>query len=342
LLEGLGLAFLVTVIGTSVAEAGRLAHRAVREAWNSVEEPGSHWFHVDHAGRTLASAAAALMRGVLQGIVAFLIAKGASAAASRIPELVAKLRASKLGEGFATWVERNWASLIKNERLKQKPDAPAARGGRSDRPPPSRSEPGKRVSRPAERTTAEERPKPAPPNKRLALTGVTDADLGLAAANGASPAQMAVRENVAMQFYQQYGKTSPANAIKEVRAIDTTQPVRVGPPPPCPSPQAQWQTPGKSQGQYYADDGVQPTYLGVHHEGDLGPNTPIQPKETKMYDVPPDAPYLESTAGSAQDSWSVSGQTHPTQGGATQRYVPRASSNVTPASSGANSADVEE
>jgi hypothetical protein len=129
LLEGLGLAFLVTVIASSVAEAGRLAQQALREAWHSVDDPRSRWFHVDHAGRTLASAAGALMRGVLQGIVAFLVAKGATAAASRVPELVSKLRASKLGEGFAIWVERNWASLIKNDRLQPKQDSTRVGGG---------------------------------------------------------------------------------------------------------------------------------------------------------------------------------------------------------------------
>jgi hypothetical protein len=130
LLEGLGLAFLVSAIGTSVVDAGRLARRAVYDAWHSVDEPNWRWSRIDHAGRDLALAAAALMRGVLQGIVAFLVAKGANAAASRVPELAAKLRASKLGEGFAAWVERNWASLIKNERLKQKPDPKAAGGGK--------------------------------------------------------------------------------------------------------------------------------------------------------------------------------------------------------------------
>jgi hypothetical protein len=159
-LEGLGLAFLVTVIGASVAEAGRLAHRAVREAWNSVDEPGSRWFHVDHAGRTLAFAAAALVRGILQGIVAFLVAKGASAAASRVPELVTKLRASRLGDGFAAWVERNWASLIKNERLRQ--SEPSAGGGRSGgRGSTSKDETG-RGKPPARAAPAAKPAKPAP------------------------------------------------------------------------------------------------------------------------------------------------------------------------------------
>jgi hypothetical protein len=159
LLEGLGLAFLVTALGTSVAEAGRLASRAVREAWNSVDAPGSRWFHIDHAGRTLASAAAALMRGVLQGIVAFLVAKGANAAASRVPELLAKLRASKLGDSFAAWVERNWASLIKNERLSQKQTpVQVGAGGSVGRgaPPKSETGSGKAPARsaPASRSTA--------------------------------------------------------------------------------------------------------------------------------------------------------------------------------------------
>jgi hypothetical protein len=127
LLEGLGLAFLVTAIGTSLAEASRLARRAVDDAWHAVDEPRLRWSRIDHAGRDLALAAAALMRGVLQGIVAFLGAKGANAAAARVPELVTKLRASKLGAGFAAWVERNWASLIKNERLK--PSQAPGRGG---------------------------------------------------------------------------------------------------------------------------------------------------------------------------------------------------------------------
>jgi hypothetical protein len=135
LLEGLGLAFLVTVIGASLVEAGQLAQSAVRDAWHSVDEPGSRSFHIDHAGRTLASAAGALMRGVLQGIVAFLVAKGANAAASRVPELVSKLRASRLGEGFAAWVERNWSSLLQNKRL-QKSVPAAATGGGASKPAP--------------------------------------------------------------------------------------------------------------------------------------------------------------------------------------------------------------
>jgi hypothetical protein len=123
LLEGLGLAFLAAAIGTSLIQAIKLAGSAVDEAWHAIDDPRSRWFHVQHAGETLATALGVLMRGVLQGIVAFLLAKGANAAASRVPELVAKLRESRFGQGFAMWIERNWASLLKNERLQAREEA---------------------------------------------------------------------------------------------------------------------------------------------------------------------------------------------------------------------------
>ena len=55
-------------------------------------------------------------RGVLQGVVAFLLAKGMAAAAGRVPELVASLRKSRLGGTFATWVEHNWAALVEKPK----------------------------------------------------------------------------------------------------------------------------------------------------------------------------------------------------------------------------------
>lgn len=156
LLEGLGLAFLTATIGASVIEASRLARRAVHEAWHAVDEPRWRLAHTHDAGRTLADAAAALVRGVLQSIVAFLFAKGANAAASRVPELVSKLRASKLGEGFATWVERNWASLIDNDHPRHSR-------------PPAREVPFKAESRSdgatAARSSGANKPKAAAPER---------------------------------------------------------------------------------------------------------------------------------------------------------------------------------
>lgn len=43
---------------------------------------------------------------------------GTSAAASRVGELVGKLKASKIGAGFAEWVERNWRGLVDEPKLR--------------------------------------------------------------------------------------------------------------------------------------------------------------------------------------------------------------------------------
>jgi len=126
ILEFLGIAFMAAAIASSLVESVKMAGRAVDEAWHAVDDPRSRWFHVDHAGRTLAAALGVLMRGVLQGVIAFLLSKGAEAAATRVPELAAKLRQSKFGEGFATWVERNWASLLKNKKLQPKETVPGS------------------------------------------------------------------------------------------------------------------------------------------------------------------------------------------------------------------------
>jgi uncharacterized protein DUF6861 len=122
ILEFLGLTFLVAYIGNSLVNAVGKAKVAVALAWKSVEAPPPRSRQqIDRAGRLLADAMADIFRGVLQGVVAFLLSKGAGAARARMPELVGKLRASKLGAGFATWVEHHAEGLLKNPRLRVKP-----------------------------------------------------------------------------------------------------------------------------------------------------------------------------------------------------------------------------
>lgn len=118
LLNYLGLAFLAVYVGTSLIEAGHLAAHAVQRAWAAADKPSALREHeISAAAREYAEAIALVFRGVLQGVVAFLIARGTAAAASRVPELVSNLRSSKLGEGFAVWIEKNWKGLIENPLL---------------------------------------------------------------------------------------------------------------------------------------------------------------------------------------------------------------------------------
>jgi hypothetical protein len=117
ILDFLGLAFLAGYIGKSLMEASVAAGEAVQTAWHSVDDRGTQQTEVDRAARRLAFAVGLVFRGVLQGIVAFLLARGTAAAAERVPELITRLRKSKLGGSFAAWVERNWKALIANPRL---------------------------------------------------------------------------------------------------------------------------------------------------------------------------------------------------------------------------------
>lgn len=129
LLDYLGLAFLVKYVGESLVEATSVATSAVRSAWRSVDNNSTQPALLDKAARDLALAVALVFRGVLQGVVAFLLAKGTAAAARRVPELVRRFRASKLGAGFAEWIERNWKGLIEEPKLK--PHKTLERGGSS-------------------------------------------------------------------------------------------------------------------------------------------------------------------------------------------------------------------
>jgi hypothetical protein len=119
LLNYLGLAFLAGFIGQSLLQAASEAKGAVSDAWKSVETDSDMLVKLgrERASHRFALSVALVFRGVLQGVVAFLLAKGVPAAGRRVPELISKLRASKLGAGFAGWVEVNWRRLIANPRL---------------------------------------------------------------------------------------------------------------------------------------------------------------------------------------------------------------------------------
>jgi len=126
LLEVLGLGFLVAYIGTSLLNAMEKSVHAAEEAWVSVDHRELKDRLIDAAAHQFAEAVALVFRGVLQGIVAFLLAKGSAAAASRVGELIAQLRNSKIGAGFADWIESNWRRLIDEPKLKGEKSAGGA------------------------------------------------------------------------------------------------------------------------------------------------------------------------------------------------------------------------
>ncbi|MGD0674448.1 MAG: PAAR-like domain-containing protein [Polyangiaceae bacterium] len=165
------------------------------------------------------------------------------------------------------------------------------------------------------------------------IKGVSPSELALAAKPGSTKEQLKAREKVAKRFYKQKGAMTAAEARNHMRGIDFTKPLSVGPPPPIPSPQACWQNPGgdpKRPGQYFADPGTSPGSLGIAKNGNaFGAHGeygagPMGPKQATNYGMDPTTTYMQSTAAPVNDTWSAPGHSYGTEGGATQRFVPRA------------------
>jgi hypothetical protein len=134
ILEWMGLAFLAVHVGKNMYQVGRLLESGFNDAWGwgarDQFAPGSYhndimsrhfagkvpgFSQVTAASEKFAQAVAVLIRLVLEGIVLYLTARGIA----KLPELVAQLRNSHLGAGFATWVEQNHLRLMNNPKLKR-------------------------------------------------------------------------------------------------------------------------------------------------------------------------------------------------------------------------------
>jgi hypothetical protein len=126
LLGRLGLGLLVVYIGSNLKEIFEPLNQGVQTAWNAVLSPNPlHERAIDSAARLIAKAAGVFMRVVLEGIVAYLTAKGTAMVASRLSVLVNTLRKSRLGKDFANWIERNHQKLIEDPNLKGEPERAA-------------------------------------------------------------------------------------------------------------------------------------------------------------------------------------------------------------------------
>jgi hypothetical protein len=106
----------------------------------------------------------------------------------------------------------------------------------------------------------------------------------------------------------------------QLKGHDLDKPVRVGPPPPCQSPQTQYQGPAGHQGSYYTDSGTTPGEAGIASYT-RNPDGTFVSKTPQEYNVAPSTPYLESTSAPVTDTWSVKGKDVPTEGGGTQRVI---------------------
>jgi hypothetical protein len=142
ILEWMGLAFLAVHVGKNMYQVTRLVESGFNDAWGTGTRDVfglSSWDRMNFghdkipghsqviaASRKFARAVAVLIRLVLEGVVLYITARGVA----KLPELVAQLRNSRLGEGFAVWVEENHLRLMSNPKLQHS----AGTGGVAEKP----------------------------------------------------------------------------------------------------------------------------------------------------------------------------------------------------------------
>ncbi len=151
-LTWLGVGFLAVSFGNHGGELAALIKLGVERAWAAgpLRSPQRE-LTIHAAARDLADAVAVVMLMLLEGLVAYLLKSPALAstrgavstatalrsggaqpvAEETVANLVSGLRASKLGTGFASWVEQNWRALIDNPKLN-----PSAAARAINTPPP--------------------------------------------------------------------------------------------------------------------------------------------------------------------------------------------------------------
>jgi hypothetical protein len=296
-LTWLGVAFLAVSIVKGFGEMLEALRNGVEWAWYARNLKGpAEEKQVNRAAQELARTVGILVRLILQGIVAYLLKKAAvgatrgamatgralqtdgAAAVSEatVADLVGKLRASKLGKGFADWVEKNWRDMVKNQRLRASTATKATAGSEAaDTGDAATDDAPKPKKEPAARKTEEE----LVPERRA----------------------------TAQQFYEQQGWDQKRIAA-HMKGIDFSKPVKVvtleaG------TQVSQWQTPGEPQGNYYAEPGTDPSTLGINPEGKVEQQfvvtKPVKVLQSTAADIPDWAGSGKTWTGGATQNFTT-------------------------------------
>jgi hypothetical protein len=149
-LSWLGVGFLAVAITMGLGELWATVSRGIECAWAAPEHPQKEYPHqIEQAAQDLADAVGIVMLLILQAIVATILKRAAvgsseaalatgrsigsmgseAAADEAVVSVVRQLRGTKLGSGFADWVEENWPRLRDDPRLRFRGRAPEEGGG---------------------------------------------------------------------------------------------------------------------------------------------------------------------------------------------------------------------
>ncbi|MBO0721725.1 MAG: hypothetical protein J2P41_12930 [Blastocatellia bacterium] len=120
LLNWLGIGFLIIYVADHLGEVMKVMSSGVERAWQAGKRQKSEQEDIDQSAHEIARAVAILVRLILEGIVLFLLEKGAAAVAERVGSLSGSLKESKLGKGFAEWIEKNYQQLLKDPRINRR------------------------------------------------------------------------------------------------------------------------------------------------------------------------------------------------------------------------------
>ncbi|WP_347986284.1 DUF6861 domain-containing protein [Methylomonas sp. AM2-LC] len=134
----MGLGFLVVAIVDGLTEFDQVLLNAVRRAWHAPEHTSpTKQNEINAAASELARAVGIIFRLMLQGILAYVLKKGAVSASrasfatvgsvskigvnasadASMAELSTLLKNSKLPPEFSSWLEKNWDDISHNQRL---------------------------------------------------------------------------------------------------------------------------------------------------------------------------------------------------------------------------------
>ncbi len=241
ILEWMGLAFLAVYVGQHLREVTWLLEQGFNEAWGRGARSnfcmdtyeliyGGRNDHVPSASNAMnaskyfARAVAVVIRLILEGIVLYITARGVA----KVPELVAQLKSSRLGPGFAAWVETNHLRLMNNPKLKRS----TCTGGATEQPA--------RVL--TDHTTLPEQPKSG--TKRKLANGKT------------------LSRDEVKQYYKELGWSD--NKIgRHLKGIDFSKPVTIENMPKNTNLD-QWVDPGRGAGNYFSEPGTPASKLGIY------------------------------------------------------------------------------
>jgi hypothetical protein len=346
----LGLGFLAEGFVSGLPGLRAQCELGIRRAVNSLFVPAAaRPMEIQEASRHLAQAQAQLLKLVLMAVVAWLLknptlaagkqaASSATGAASalrsgealataeaNVAQLVAKLRASRLGAGFADWVEGNWRSLVENPRLRPRVMQAGGAAKQAEVVTPSQlakmrnsqaasgPAPNRGINHANNKVNAEGKVTKSDTSRSQTLKNRVKANLEESAkARSSSSFEQLVRHENAYNFYTQHAGYSADRAMSHLSGIDFTQPVSIV--EVQPGTKFIQHVGARGVGNYFAPPGTPAEMLGINPAG----RTPM------LFEASEPEIALRSTASKVVDTWTEA-TPFQSEGGGTQFFIPNKS-----------------